>query len=90
MIALTGLISCMTLQNPKPSNQYKQILISEIPPLPSLPPFPVLNWRYEGGRYCIGETDVDELLDYGENQIPLYLFELEQYTEGLSIIIEAL
>jgi len=64
--------------------------MSEIPPLPTLPPLPALRWTYEGGKYCISEEDADKLLDYGENQLPLYEFKLQQYTETVNIIIEAL
>jgi len=49
-----------------------------------------LKWTYEGGKYCISEEDADKLLDYGENQLPLYEFKLQQYTETVNIIIEAL
>lgn len=60
------------------------------PLLPSIPEFPKLEWEYEGGRYSINESDVDKLLDYGENKIPLYRYEMEVYSSSIEALKDAL
>lgn len=61
-----------------------------VPELPEVPEFPVLHWSYSDGLYSIGEEGVDNLLDYGENLIPRFRWELEQYKEQLDIVLSAL
>lgn len=72
------------------NDPYRDILISMVPEAPSLPPFPTLQWAYVDGRYCIGESDADKLLDYGENGIPLFTYDLKQYQRKMFLILEAL
>lgn len=71
-------------------NTKSEILLSLVPPLPPFPEFPTLHWTYEGGLYSIGEEDVDKLLDYGENKIPLYKDEIERYKRKMELILKAL
>ena len=59
-----------------------------IPELPALPDFPDLLWFYKDGFYCLDEQNVDLLLDYRDNQIPLYEFQMEQYQEQLQIVLD--
>lgn len=62
-----------------------------IPDLPELPPFPELQWELEeNGRYSISEEDADRLLDYRDNALPLYRFEIERYQRELGIIAESI
>ena len=62
-----------------------------IPDLPELPPFPELQWELEtNGRYSISEEDADRLLDYRDNELHLYRFEIERYQRELETIKEAL
>ena len=62
-----------------------------IPDLPELPPFPELQWELEeNGRYSISAEDADRLLDYRDNILPLYRFEVERYQRELGIIAESI
>ena len=60
------------------------------PSLPDLPSFPTLEWKYEDGCYSISEEDVDKLLDYGENKIPLYKYEIDVYSREMEVLKETL
>lgn len=61
-----------------------------VPELPKVPLFPALSWTEEDGKYSIPEKDADALLDYGENQMPQFRYELSQYERKLKILLEAL
>jgi len=61
-----------------------------IPALPEVPAFPELSWSFQDGRYCISESDADKLLDYGENKLPLFKWELSSYEKQLTLIVEQL
>ena len=83
---LTALTGCGTTEIPDES-PYEEILIGMIPDLPELPRFPELQWmQEESGRYSISEDDADRLLDYRDNELPLYLFEIERYQKEIQII----
>ena len=60
------------------------------PKLPKVPAFPELTWQLDGERYSISSEDADLLLDYGENQLPRFRYEMEQYEKKVSILLEAL
>jgi hypothetical protein len=36
------------------------------------------------------ETDADKLLDYGENELPLFAHRYEQYLRQIGLILDAL
>jgi hypothetical protein len=59
-----------------------------IPSLPEVPSLPLLTWSFKDGMYSISESDVDKLLDYGENTLPLFKFELDVYKRQVEIIID--
>lgn len=81
---------CETTEIPDDS-PYEEILIGMIPDLPELPQFPELQWMLEeNGRYSISEEDADRLLDYRDNALPLYRFEIERYRRELEILIDAI
>ena len=62
-----------------------------IPTLPEYPEFPVLEWEYEeSGRYSLSESDADKFLDYMENDIPQYLWEIEQYEKKMEVVKRAI
>lgn len=61
-----------------------------IPDLPNLPEWPQLTWTYQDGMYCLSEDDADKVLDYWENKIPLYLWEMDSYKNKLMIVLEHL
>lgn len=60
-----------------------------LPEAPTPPPLPPLQWSFSGGRYCIGEADADRFLDYGENELPLFIHHLEQYQRKVKVIMDA-
>jgi hypothetical protein len=60
------------------------------PEAPTIPVFPTLKWTYQNGLYCISETDADKLLDYGENELPLFAHRYEQYLRQIGLILDAL
>jgi len=72
------------------NDSYRQVLVSMAPEAPTLPAFPTLNWTYQNGLYCISETDADKLLDYGENELPLFAHRYEQYLRQIGLILDAL
>ena len=61
-----------------------------IPVLPDVPSLPKLTWTYQNGLYCLDEQNVDLLLDYGENTLPNFRWQLEQYRKKLEIVLESL
>lgn len=67
------------------------IIKAMLPELPELPEWPKLSWTLEpSGRYSLSEADVDKVLDYWENQIPRYRYELEVYGRTITVIVEHL
>ena len=72
------------------SDDYKSIVIGMVPELPKHPELPALSWEYKDGRYSISAEDADLYLDYGENQIPLYLHEMDIYRKKMDILLDAL
>ncbi|NCC90318.1 MAG: hypothetical protein EOM01_08215 [Spirochaetia bacterium] len=72
------------------NDPYRQVLVSMAPEAPTIPVFPALSWTYENGLYCIAETDADKLLDYGENELPLFAHRYGQYVRQIHLILETL
>lgn len=64
-----------------------EILASEVPDLPRIPEWPDVRWSYRDGMYCLSEEDVDRVLDYLENAMPLYRFEMERYGRQLETVL---
>lgn len=89
LLAFSVLISCTTTEVPNDENSYYAILVDMIPPLPSIQSSPELTWKFKDGRYSIDEADVDKLLDYGENKLPLYRYQMDVYKSSLESIKEA-
>lgn len=88
LIVLTGCTSTEAIE-PEQDN-YQEVLKKMIPQLPEIPSFPELSWSFENNKYSISESDVDKLLDYGENKMPLFKFELESYKKQLDIVLQKL
>lgn len=61
-----------------------------LPEVPELPAWPDLDWQYQDGRYSLTEADVDKVLDYWENKIPQYQYEIELFKEKLAIVMDHL
>ena len=89
LLALSVLISCTTTEIPNDESSYYAILVGMIPTPPSIPSFPELSWEFKDGRYSIDEADADKLLDYGENKLPLYRYQMDVYQSSLERIKEA-
>ena len=89
-LALSVLTSCTTVETTDPSDTYRDILISIIPKLPEVPTLPQLSWTYKDGLYCLDEDNVNKLLDYGENTLPLFRWEMQQYQRKLDAVLSAL
>ena len=92
LVALMSVLSVSTgcQTGSATSDDYKPIVLGLVPELPKHPELPSLLWEYKDGRYSISADDADLCLDYGENQIPLYLYQMEVYKEKLDILLEAL
>ena len=84
------IVSTGCLTGSETSDDYKSIVIGMVPELPKHPELPVLSWEYKDGRYSISADDADLYLDYGENQIPLYLYQMEIYRKKMDILLDAL
>ena len=90
MSVLAASTGCETTEIPDES-PYEEILIGMIPDLPELPQFPELQWMLEeNGRYSISEEDADRLLDYRDNELPLYHFAIERYQREMDIVNNSL
>ena len=87
LLALTVLTGCKSTETAVSNSQ---VLKDMIPELPELPQWPELRWEYQDGYYCLNEADVDKVLDYWENKIPLYQSEIELYKKKLSIVMDRL
>lgn len=90
ILALIALTGCTTTEVIEDKTTFIETLLSMIPDLPDVPSFPALNWTYQDGLYCLDETNVDKLLDYGENTLPRFRWELKQYQRKLDSILQAL
>lgn len=67
------------------------LILSAVPSLPNVPEFPLsMDWDYNKdlGLYTLPERDVDRLLDYRDNLIPMYLAQMNLYEEELLSIID--
>jgi hypothetical protein len=60
------------------------------PEAPDIPAFPKLSWSYGNGLYCISEEGADALLDYEENELPLFAHRYGQYVRQMRLILDAL
>ena len=90
ILALIGLISCTTTDVTDEQKVFKETLLTMVPILPEVPSFPELNWTYQNGLYCLDESNVDRLLNYGENTLPYFRWELKQYQRKLDVILHSL
>jgi len=61
-----------------------------IPEIPELPAWPALSWEYQDGRYSLSEADVDKLLDYRENKIPQYQYEMVLFRDKLAVVLDVI
>lgn len=90
LLVLTVLTGCTTTSVTKEQNTFKETLLSMIPVLPEVPALPQLTWTYQDGLYCLDEQNVDKLLDYGENTLPRFRWELDQYRRKLDSVLQAI
>lgn len=88
LLALIVLTGCRTAT--AADDATLAILVGQIPDLPDIPAWPEVIWSYEDGKYCLVEEDVDKVLDYLENRMPLYRFEMEQFGEQLRIVLDGI
>ena len=89
LVVLTVCAGCKHTES-TPLEDRHEILLGLMPDMPTLPEWPKLDWQYIDGWYCLSEADVDRVLDYWENQIPAYKYELEKYQKKMTVIITAL
>lgn len=91
-VVLTVLTACKSVEYiPVDAGEtYTGAIVDILPVLPTLPDFPELKWEYSGGRYSISEADVDTLLDYKDNVLVLYRYELGVYKDEMLILVNAL
>lgn len=90
ILVLSASTSCTTTSVVDGQDSFKETLLSMILPLPEIPSFPELTWVYQDGLYCLDEQNVDRLLDYGENKLPRYRFEMDRYEEELKIVLDGI
>ena len=82
--------ACTSVPTVPADDPYREVLVSMAPEAPVIPAFPELNWTYQNGLYCITEEDADRLLDYGENELPLFAHQYDQYQRRMHLILDAL
>lgn len=90
ILALIGSTSCTSTKHASEDTTFRDTLISMIPVLPEVPSLPQLTWTFQNGLYCLDEQNVDKLLNYGENTLPYFRWELEQYQRKLDVILQSL
>ena len=90
LLVLSVSTGCTTTEVSEEPDLFRDTLISMIPVLPVVPSLPQLDWHYTDGMYWLDETTVDRLLDYGENTLPNFRWQLEQYRRKLEIVLESL
>ena len=90
LVVLIVLIGCTSVPTVKENDPYRQVMVSMAPEAPPIPVFPTLSWSYENSLYCIEEADADALLDYGENELPLFAHRYGQYVRQMRLILDAL
>ena len=90
LLVLTVLTGCTTTSVTKEQNTFKETVLSMIPVLPEVPALPQLTWTYQDGLYCLDEQNVDKLLDYDENTLPRFRWELDQYRRKLDSVLQAI
>lgn len=89
LVVLIGSTSCKSTQT-DPLEDRQEILVGMLPDLPELPEWPKLNWQFFDGMYAISEADADKILNYWENEIPNYKYELEKYQKKLDAVIASM
>ncbi len=82
--------ACTSVPTVEENDPYREVLVSMAPEAPVIPAFPELTWTYQNGLYCITEEDADKLLDYGENELPLFAHQYDQYQRRMHLILDAL
>ncbi len=87
LIVSTGCTSCESVGQDHVDETYREVLFGMLPDLPVVPSFPELHWQYEDGRYWIGESDVDRLLNYVENDMTRFKWELGVYSKSFEIVM---
>ena len=88
LLALLASTGCRTATGPDSSAI--GILVSQMPGLPEIPEWPEVTWTFEDGLYCLDEHDADKVLDYLENRMPMYRFEMESYGEQMQAVKDGL
>ena len=61
-----------------------------IPSLPEVPSLPQLEWHYTDEMYWLDEANVDRFLDYGENTLPHFKWEMDKYKRELEIVLNSI
>ena len=89
LLVLIGSTACRTsvVDTEKES---RQIIASMLPKAPELPSFPTLYWTYKDGLYGLSESDVDLLLDFGENSLAEFAFDYSAWQSQVEVIINKL
>ena len=90
MAVLTVSTGCTSVPTIEASDPYRDVLVLMAPEAPAIPTFPALNWTHENDLYCLAEADADALLAYGENALPLFAHQYDQYVRQMRIILNAL
>ena len=88
LLALLASTGCRTATGP--DSAAIGILVSQMPELPDIPVWPDVTWTFEDGLYCLDEHDADMVLDYLENRMPMYRFEMESYGEQMQAVKDGL
>ena len=84
--------ACLTTRAARAGDEgYKGIMANLVPERPTLPRFPSLSWEIEeNGRFSITREDADRLLDYRDNLLPLYEWEMEKWTDKQRAVLECI
>ena len=90
LLVLTALTGCTTTSVAEEQSTLKETLLSMIPVLPEVPALPQLTWTYQNGLFCLDEQNVDRLLDYGENTLPRFRWEMDKYKRDLEIVLNSI
>jgi hypothetical protein len=87
LLVLTG---CQSLHPVAEDKAYNTVMVNLLTGLNTDLVLPEVMWIYHDGMYCLSEEDADRILDFKENTLPQFLWELEQYKKEINIVFDAL
>ena len=90
LLSMTVLTSCRTIYSADPVVDHKKVILNMVPEHPELPEWPKLNWISGDGIQSISNKDALKIIEYWENLIPQYLYEVDVYKKDIAVLMDAM